>query len=99
MRYGRAYGKVYLDYDDMKTPQRTDISPLSFAHLSKLDGKPVWCEIGNDLKMWVLVEVQEESVWLTNSLGGRSEYTCAEDLIEDEIRLFANTPGAEEQMR
>lgn len=88
--YGRAteFSAAY-----QKLRYLNDNKPLSIAALREMDGEPVWviCNAENTmepLEMWSLVEVAEESIYLTNNLGGRTEYCQDSDLEEDGITLY-----------
>lgn len=66
--------------------KKKENSPLSFYDLLKMDERPVFVVIKDingfeDLTMWALVEVnsEDESVTLTNNLGGRSTYYSDSD--------------------
>ena len=43
---------------------------------------------GEDAGMWALVEVCEESIFLTNNLGGRTEYAADVELEDDGITVY-----------
>lgn len=65
--------------------------PLTLDELMQMDGKPVWviCDEGFEpLAFWALVEVCEESIFLTNNLGGRTEYAADVELEEDGITVY-----------
>lgn len=88
--YGKAteFSAAY-----QKLRHSNDNKPLSIAALREMDGEPVWvvCNAANTmepLEMWSLVEVAEESIYLTNNLGGRTEYCQDCDLEEDGITLY-----------
>lgn len=62
--------------------------PLTLDELMQMDGKPVWviCDEGFEpLAFWALVEVCEESIFLTNNLGGRTEYAADVELEEKSV--------------
>ena len=62
--------------------------PLTLDELRKMDGEPVWVVYGEDAGMWALVEVCEESIFLTNNLGGRTEYAANVELEDDGITVY-----------
>ena len=62
--------------------------PLTLDELRKMDGEPVWVVYGEDEGMWALVEVCEESIFLTNNLGGRTEYAANVELEDDGITVY-----------
>ena len=62
--------------------------PLTLDELRKMDGEPVWVVYGEDESMWALVEVCEESIFLTNNLGGRTEYAADVELEDDGITVY-----------
>ena len=61
---------------------------LTLDELRKMDGEPVWVVYGEDAGMWALVEVCEESIFLTNNLGGRTEYAANVELEDDGITVY-----------
>lgn len=71
--------------------------PLTMEELRYMDGAAVYMVYngpGGPMDGWVLVEVDSEEddvFWLTNSLGGRSEYTLDEGL-EDGMTLYRHPP-------
>lgn len=62
-----------------------------------MNGEPVWVVVEDEIIMCALVEVAEENVWLTNYLGGRSEYRFDEP-IEDGIVLYRYKPEKGERV-
>ena len=62
--------------------------PLTLDELRKMDGEPVWVVYGEDAGMWALVEVCEESIFLTNNLGGRTEYAANVELEDNCITVY-----------
>ena len=66
--------------------------PLTLDELRKMDGEPVWVVYGEDEGMWALVEVLEASIFLTNNLGGRSEYAADVELEDDGITVYRQKP-------
>lgn len=62
--------------------------PLNLDELRKMSGEPVWVVYGEDAGMWALVEVCEESIFLTNNLGGRTEYAANVELEDDGITVY-----------
>ena len=62
--------------------------PLTLDELREMDGEPVWVVYGEDAGMWALVEVCEESIFLTNNLGGRTEYAADVELEDDGITVY-----------
>ena len=70
-------------------------SPLTLDELRKMDGEPVWviCDKGFEpMGLWALVEVCEESIFLTNNLGGRTEYAADVELEDDGITVYRQKP-------
>ena len=70
-------------------------APLTLDELRKMDGEPVWiiCDKGFEpLTLWALVEVCEESIFLTNNLGGRTEYAADVELEDDGITVYRQKP-------
>ena len=66
--------------------------PLTLDELREMDGEPVWVVYGEDAGMWALVEVCEESIFLTNNLGGRTEYAADVELEDDGITVYRQKP-------
>ena len=66
--------------------------PLTIDELRKMDGEPVWVVYGEDAGMWALVEVCEESIFLTNNLGGRTEYAANVELEDDGLTVYRQKP-------
>ena len=66
--------------------------PLTLDELRKMDGEPVWVVYGEDEGMWALVEVCEESIFLTNNLGGRTEYADDAELEDDGLTVYRQKP-------
>ena len=62
--------------------------PLTLDELRQMDGEPVWVVYGEDEGMWALVEVCEESIFLTNNLGGRTEYANDVELEDDGLTVY-----------
>ena len=90
LHYGKAaeFATIYQELHN-----QAGNKPLSIATLRKMDGKPVWvvCNAADamePLEMWALVEVTEESIYLTNNFGGRTEYCQDSDFEEDGIALY-----------
>ena len=69
--------------------------PLTLDELRKMDGKPVWVVYGEDAGMWALVEVCEESIFLTNNLGGRTEYADDVEIEDDGLTVYLQKPKGE----
>ena len=67
-------------------------APLTLDELRKMDGEPVWVVYGEDEGMWALVEVCEESIFLTNNLGGRTEYANDAELEDDGLTVYRQKP-------
>ena len=67
-------------------------APLTLDELRQMDGDPVWVVYDEDAGMWALVEVLEESIFLTNNLGGRSEYAADVELEDDGITVYRQKP-------
>ena len=66
--------------------------PLTLDELRKMDVEPVWVVYGEDEGMWALVEVCEESIFLTNNLGGRTEYADDAELEDDGLTVYRQKP-------
>ena len=66
--------------------------PLTLDELREMDGEPVWVVYDEDAGMGALVEVLEESIFLTNNLGGRSEYADDVELEDDGITVYRQKP-------
>ena len=66
--------------------------PLTLDELRKMDGEPVWVVYGEDEGMWALVEVCEESIFLTDNLGGRTEYADDAELEDDGLTVYRQKP-------
>ena len=62
--------------------------PLTLDELLKMDGEPVWVVYGEDEGMWAMVEVCEESIFLTYNLGGRTEYADDMELEDDGLTVY-----------
>ena len=65
---------------------------LTLDELRQMDGEPVWVVYDEDAGMWALVEVLEASIFLTNNLGGRSEYAADVELEDDGITVYRQNP-------
>ena len=72
-------------------------APLTLDELRKMDGEPVWVVYGEDEGMWALVEVCEESIFLTNNLGGRTEYADDVELEDDGVMVYRQKPAEEDK--
>ena len=68
------------------------IKPLTLDELREMDGEPVWVVYGEDEGMWALVEVCEESIFLTNNLVGRTEYADDVELEDDGLTVYLQKP-------
>lgn len=68
------------------------VEPLTLDELRKMDGEPVWVIYGEDEGVWALVEVCEESIFLTNNLGGRTEYADDAELEDDGLTVYRQKP-------
>ena len=68
------------------------VEPLTLDELRQMNGEPVWVVYGEDEGMWALVEVCEESIFLTNNLGGRTEYADDVELEDDGITVYRQKP-------
>lgn len=76
-----------VDFDPVK--------PLTLDELWQMDGEPVWVVCNNEfepLAFWVLVEVCEESIFLTNNLGGRTEYATDVEFEDDGVIVYRHKP-------
>lgn len=72
--------------------------PLTLDELRKMEGEPVWVVVNtgiDQLSFWTLVEVCEESIFLTNNLGGRTEYAADVELEADCIMVYRRKPKEE----
>lgn len=70
-------------------------APLTLGELRKMEGEPVWVVVNtgiDQLSFWTLVEVCEESIFLTNNLGGRTEYAADVELEADCITVYRRNP-------
>ena len=76
----------------LKQQERENQKPLTVDELRQMDGEPVWVVYDEDAGTWALVEVLEESVFLTNNLGGRSEYVADVELEGDGITVYRHKP-------
>lgn len=102
----RCADGLYPDYDNaislaitsLRAQQEAEKNEaLTLEELREMDGEPAWIVTQNEfglepLVMCVLVEVQEESVWLTNNLVGRTEYAADIELEEDGITVYRRKP-------
>lgn len=76
--------------------------PLTLDELRQMDGEPVWivCDEAavettpgfEPLAFWALVEVCEESIFLTNNLGGRTEYATDVEFEDDGVIVYRHKP-------
>ena len=87
-----AYGTAI----DILLSKKEKNEPLTMEELRYMDGAAVYMVydgIGGPLEGWALVEVdsEDEGIWLTNNLGGRSEYTFDEGM-EDGLKLYRRPP-------
>lgn len=76
-------------------PRQERNDPLTLDELRKMDGEPVWviCDKGFEpIALCALVEVCEESIFLTNNLGGRTEYAADVELEDDSITAYRQKP-------
>lgn len=82
--------------------EREKPKPLTLNELLEMDGEPVWVVLDENatepipgfepISFWTLVEVCEESIFLTNNLGGRTEYATNEDFEADGITVYRHKP-------
>lgn len=88
--------EAVADYllDNCVTVQERN-NPITMAALWKMDGEPVWVVYADDEGMWALVEVCEESIFLTNNLGGRTEYADDVELEDDGLTVYRQKPKGE----
>ena len=93
--YFGLYGKTWLAYRQKPEEEQEHfreatkkMEPLALDELRKMDGEPVRVVYGEDAGMWALVEVCEESIFLTNNLGGRTEYAANVELEDDGITVY-----------
>ena len=85
-----------------QSPESGKMMPLTLDELRKMDGEPVWIVCDEEaakttpgfepLTLWALVEVCDESIFLTNNLGGRTEYAADVELEDDGITVYRNKP-------
>lgn len=81
--------------------EREDPKPLTLDELRQMDGEPVWvvCDVAVEgidlLSFWALVEVAEESIFLANNLGGRTEYAADVEFEDDGITVYRHKPKEE----
>ena len=75
-----------------QSPESGKMMPLTLDELRKMDGEPVWVVYGEDEGVWALVEVCEESIFLTNNLGGRTEYADDVELEDDGLTVYRQKP-------
>ena len=68
------------------------VEPLTLEEMRQMNGEPVWVVYGEDEGMWALVEVCEESIFLTNNLGGRTEYADDAELEDDGLTVYRQKP-------
>lgn len=68
------------------------IKPLTLDELRQMDGEPVWVVYDEDEGIWALVEVCEESIFLTNNIGGRTEYADDVELEDDVLTVYRQKP-------
>lgn len=70
--------------------------PLTIEQLREMNGEPVYIIIDGvePLKMWALIEVGGEDIYLTNNLGGRSSYEETRNLYK--FKLYRRPPEGEE---
>lgn len=85
-----------LCYSDKQRHREESNELLTMDDLRYMDGEAVYMVYegeGGPLDGWVLVEVDsdDKGIWLTNNLGGRSEYTFDEGL-EDGLKLYKRKP-------
>ena len=72
--------------------ERENTKAMTMDELREMDGEPVWVVYDEDAGMWALVEVCEESIFLTNNLGGRTEYASDVELEDDGITVYRQKP-------
>lgn len=82
--------------------KRENQKTLTLDELRKMDGEPVWVVCDEEatkttpgfepMAFWALIEVCEESIFLTNSLGGRTEYADDLELEDDGITIYLCKP-------
>lgn len=88
------WGDPVFDMDEIKDCcYQSNERDVHDALERKFEGtsKPVWviCDEGFEpLAFWALVEVCEESIFLTNNLGGRTEYAADVELEDDGITVY-----------
>ena len=81
--------------DETVTDRHQLNEPLTLDELRKMDGEPVWVIYDKGfepLGLWALVEVREESIFLTNSLGGWSKYAADVELEDNGITVYRRKP-------
>lgn len=85
-----------------ETEERENPKPLTLDELRKMDGEPVWVVCDEEatkttpgfepLAFWALIEVCEDSIFLTNSIGGGTEYASDSDLEDEGITIYLRKP-------
>lgn len=81
--------------------EQEDPKTLTLDELRQMEGEPVWVVYdvaveGIDLlSFWALVEVAEASIFLTNNLGGRTEYAADVEFEDDGITVYRHKPKEE----
>ena len=94
MQVNKAFLTAVLGYMEellgMRRAQPTN-EPLTLEELREMDGEPVFLIIEDvngfgPITMWALVEIEEDGIWMTNNLGGRS---YCENALDDGINVYA----------
>ena len=85
--------------------EQEDPKPLTLDELRQMDGEPVLVVADEGAKLttpgyeplsfFALVEVAEKSIFLTNNLGGRTEYAADAELEYDGITVYRHKPREE----
>lgn len=73
----------------------SDNKALTLEQLRQMDGEPVYVIINGvePLKMWCLIEIDGDDIYLTNNLGGRSSYADMVKLYK--LNLYRRPPEGE----
>ena len=76
--------------------------PLTLEELRGMDGAAVWVVCDEEavkttpgfepLVLCALVEVCKETIFLTNNLGGRTEYAADAEFEDDGIKVYRRPP-------
>ena len=94
--YSTMGGMLFDTAEDAISALSPPNEPLTEEQLREMDGDPVYIIIDgvDQLKAWVLIEVDEEDVYLTNNLGARSPYKEVRNLYK--LKLYRCPPERQE---